>query len=1014
MSEPVRILQVEDVATDAQLAMREFKRAGLNCESRCVETEPDFRRELVDFKPDVVLSDFSMPRFSGMQALSIAAGEFPDIPFIFVSGTLGEEYAVRALKNGATDYVLKTNLIRLPAAVERAIDEARKRRARERVDRDLRESEERFRQMAANIREVFWMHSTDSHANLYVSPSFEKVWQRPIEDIGDVHRQWAASIVEEDRQRVLESFAGMVAGEGMFDAEYRIAQPDGSVRWIHDRGFPVRDAQGRLYRAAGIAEDITARKQAEQRLRESEAGLSRAQSMAKLAHIITGLDGVFETWSDGLPDLLGVQAQQVQQVPKSTRAWLAYIHPDDREHFRRMSLEAAVSGARVDVEYRLRREGGDWIHIRQVIEPVEKLPDASSVEHWFCTLHDVTAQKQSEQGIRRLNRLYAVLSGINAAILRLRNRQELFEESCRIIVEEGGFSVGWMAVIDPATGLLLPVAQAGLPDEYGPGRVLADGQHGLAPMGTSKRALQQKRPAVDNDILNSSDVAGTDAPPNALNVRRAAIRNGAKSVIALPLFVEGQTFGILTLYAPERNFFDDDEVKLLSELADDISFAVEFIEKGERLDFLAYYDALTGLPNSTLFRDRLTQFVHAASAGKGRVAAISINLDRFRHLNDTLGRQAGDALLKIVGERIRNALPEPFSVARIGADNFAIAVAGIEQGEDVASLLLEKVFADLSQPCILGRDEIRVSVKAGIALYPDDGADAETLFRNSEAALKQAKSSGESLLFYAPEMNAHIAEKLTLENKLRLAVERQEFVLHYQPKVGMQDGRICGLEALIRWNNPETGLVPPLKFIPLLEETGLIIPVGAWALGQAAADYRALTDKGLVCPRIAVNVSPLQLKQKDFAQSIAVAVGASSSGAHGLDLEITESVIMENVENSIAQLRAARAIGINIAIDDFGTGYSSLAYIARLPVDTLKIDRSFIMAMEGSAEDRNIVSTIISLAHALGLKVVAEGVETQSQQDLLRGLQCDQMQGYLFSAPVPIERIEAMLRNQKA
>ena len=874
----VKVLLVEDVESDAELALRELKRAGFRCEGRRVENEVDFRREMTEFHPDVVLSDFSMPHFDGMQALAIAAQDYADIPFIFVSGNLGEEYAVRALKNGATDYVLKTNLIRLPAAVERAMDAAQKRRERQSVERDLRESEERFRQMAENIREVFWMYETTSGVSLYVSPAYEQIWQRSIAEVGPVHQSWLESIHPDDRQRVTESLKSLETGNGSFDLEYRITRQDGSLHWIHDRGFPIRDAQDRIYRVAGIAEDVTARKQAEQR-------------------------------------------------------------------------------------------------------------------------------------INRLNRVYAVLSAVNSAIVRIRDRQELYQETCRIIVERGGFSVGWMGVLNHASGKLVEVAQAGLPEDLTTEERAFSGPKGVIPLGASEAALREKRPAFDNDIARDPGSANSGLGPTAKNVRRMAIQMGAKSVVSLPLFVDGETFGILSLYAPERNFFDEDEIKLLSGLAGDISFALEYLRKEEKLNYLAYYDALTGLPNSTLFRDRLTQFVQGAKPGKGRVAVILVNLDRFRHLNDTLGRHAGDALLKIVGDRLNGVLPEPFTLARISADSFAIAVADIGHEDEIANLLQENILATLGRPCVFHGEEIRISAKAGVALFPGDGTDAEALFRNSEAALKKAKSSSERFVFYAPELNAHVAEKLTLENKLRLALEREEFVLYYQPKVNVADGKICGLEALIRWNDPETGLVPPLKFIPLLEEIGLIMPVGEWALRKAMADFGDLCARGVACPRMAVNVSPTQLKQKDFAGSVAAVIGHNRHANHGLDLEITESVIMENIGSNIRQLQAVRDLGVNIAIDDFGTGYSSLAYIARLPVNTLKIDRSFVLAMAHSAEDRNIVSTIISLAHSLGLKVVAEGVETAEQLDFLRALQCDQIQGYLISMPLPIEKLEGLLHK---
>ena len=295
-------------------------------------------------------------------------------------------------------------------------------------------------------------------------------------------------------------------------------------------------------------------------------------------------------------------------------------------------------------------------------------------------------------------------------------------------------------------------------------------------------------------------------------------------------------------------------------------------------------------------------------------------------------------------------------------------------------------------------------------MFPRDGPDFETLHRNAEAALKRAKASGERFLFYAGHMTERAGEKLTLENKLRLALERGEFVLHYQPEVDLETRRIEGVEALIRWQSPELGLVPPMNFIPLLEETGLILEAGAWAMRRAARDHGDWIARGLPAPRVSVNVSAIQLRKRDFVQTVQAALAES---APGLDLEITESLVMEDIEENIKKLAAVRDLGVGIAVDDFGTGYSSLRYLAMLPVQTVKIDRSFIATM---LEDRNIltlVSTIISLAHSLKLKVVAEGVDSEEQAKVLRTLKCDQLQGYLVSRPLPPEQLSALLRSDK-
>jgi EAL domain-containing protein (putative c-di-GMP-specific phosphodiesterase class I) len=321
--------------------------------------------------------------------------------------------------------------------------------------------------------------------------------------------------------------------------------------------------------------------------------------------------------------------------------------------------------------------------------------------------------------------------------------------------------------------------------------------------------------------------------------------------------------------------------------------------------------------------------------------------------------------------------------------------------------LLEKTVEALGQQDFrLEGLDCRIGAKVGVAVLPDDGAEVDDLLENAEAALKRAKARGDRYLFYTEKMTEMVAGRLALENQLRQALDRQEFVLHYQPKVSLATGRITGAEALIRWNDPRSGLVPPAKFIPILEETGLIFDVGRWALHQAIEDYLRWHDAGLGPVRIAVNVSPLQLRHRGFISEIETSIGIDARAAAGLELEITESLIMEDVKLSISTLQAIRGMGVSIAVDDFGTGFSSLSYLHQLPVDALKIDRSFVDGMTIAPEALALVSTIINLARWLRLKVVAEGVETEEQQRLLRLLSCDEMQGYIFSKALPAETFE--------
>ena len=467
------------------------------------------------------------------------------------------------------------------------------------------------------------------------------------------------------------------------------------------------------------------------------------------------------------------------------------------------------------------------------------------------------------------------------------------------------------------------------------------------------------------------------------------------------------------MFAREPNFFNEEAVLLLSELAGDISFAMEVIGKEEKLNYLAYYDALTAFPNRTLLLERLTPHIQRANQTDSLIALVIVDVQRFRSINETLGRHAGDALLCELARRLKVVWPDPANLARISADGFAGIVADFRDAAEIAHLLVGPVAAALRAPFVLAENELSIAVNAGVALYPVDGQTGETLLSNAEAALKKAKSSGERYLFYQPAMNATVAHTLILESKLRRALDREQFVMHYQPKIDLVSGRLSGLEALMRWNNPENGLVLPGSLIPILEESGMINELGRWALRRAMADYGKWFEGGLQPPRIAVNVSAIQLARKDFVSEVRSVLNEAGVGGDGLDLEITESMLMEDINSSIAKLRAIRDMGVNITIDDFGTGHSSLVYLAKLPINALKIDRSFVSGMIGDPQNMTIVATIISLAHALNIKVVAEGVESQEQVESLKLLKCDELQGYIFSTPLPPEQLTKLLEARR-
>jgi diguanylate cyclase (GGDEF)-like protein len=474
----------------------------------------------------------------------------------------------------------------------------------------------------------------------------------------------------------------------------------------------------------------------------------------------------------------------------------------------------------------------------------------------------------------------------------------------------------------------------------------------------------------------------------------------------LPLIIANKAVGAMAIYSVETEFFHAEEMKLLTELANDISFAIDHIAKQEKLNYLAYYDELTGLANRSLFSERVAQYIRSSVRSGHKLALCLFDLERFKSINDSLGRLAGDELLRLAADWLSDYSQDVNLLARIDADHFAIVLPEISQ-DGPSAYLIEKMGRAFNEHRFrLNNTDFRITTKVGIAVFPDDGSDADTLFKNAEVALKKAKVGGDPYLFYTQKMNAAVAEKLTLENQLRKAIDNEEFVLYYQPKVDIVSGKVNCAEALIRWNDPITGLVPPGKFIPVLEETGLIYEVGRWALNQAIADNLRWRKAGLPAIRVAVNVSALQLHRPSFIGEIEEAISVDAHAAEGLELEITESMIMNNIEHNITSLEAIRAMGITVAIDDFGTGFSSLSYLSKLPVDTLKIDRSFVIEMTAGPEGLALVSTIITLAHAFKLNVIAEGVETEEQSNLLRGLGCDQIQGFLYSKAVPHKEFE--------
>lgn len=737
--DPLRVLFIEDTASDTELAARQLEKGGVACIWRRVETEAALRQELQDFQPDVILSDFALPAFGGLEALAIARECAPDVPFVFVSGTIGEERAIEALKRGAVDYVLKTGMARLVPAVERALEHAALQKAR----------------------------------------------------------------------------------------------------------------------------------------------------------------------------------------------------------------------------------------------------------------------RQQEASIARLTRVLRLLSGTTTAVVRVRERRELLAEACRLATGVGGYTAAVVSLIEPGTRTARPTVWAGADDRRMQQLSFAIADSPERDTSVTGRVLRSAAPFACNDLQSlEAELAES---------RHTLAENGYQSIVALPLLVDKTAVGVFSLMSSERDVFSEEELAMLRELAANLSFALQYQHKEDEVRFLSYFDALTGLAKRSLFCERLARRLEPRVRRRGDPAVAIFDIEQLCTINDSFGRHAGDLLLQRIADRMKSHFDTTDGLVHLGGGTFGIALE-LEGGEqEVFGQLHEEVAAIVSRPFTIEGRDIPVEVKSGFARFPQNGPDASVLVQNAEAALRAAKASGERYLHHRLEMSSAVVTRLNLEHRLRGAIERQEFELHYQPKVSVATRRIVGVEALLRWRDPGAGLIAPGELLPVLESTGMIVQLGEWILRQAALDVQRWRSAQLPPVRVAVNISPVQLRRRAFTDQFLQVIDAWASAEWGLDIEITESALVDELSSVVSKLRLLRRKGVQVAIDDFGTGYSSLSRLAELPIDMLKIDRTFTSRLGGDATGKTLVSIIIALSKAFGMTTVAEGVETPEQFDLLTKLGCDQSQGYLHSKAVRREELEALL-----
>lgn len=774
-------------------------------------------------------------------------------------------------------------------------------------------------------------------------------------------------------------------------------------RPVSDEGPFLKEEREMLQLIAGKIGDLCERIHARQDLLASETRRSSILDTLVDGVIVINEQGIINEFNPAAEKLFGYEAREV--LGKNVKILMPQPDRDRHDQYIDNYLSTGI-GKIIGIgrEVTGLRKNGNHIPLDLAITEMR----IGRQRLFTGVVRDITERKEREDRIRHLNRIHRITSEINSMIIRAVARQEIYDETCRITTEQGRFGIAWIDEFDPETRRIRPAARAGT--DAGQLLPLIQGAFAAqasdacpAELAANLHAIRQKRALVRPFAYPQSDAAGICEEPHS--------GTGYHSWIALPLIAEGRATAVLSILARAPGYPDQEEFQLLKDLAANISLGLDRLAKREKIHHLAFYDLLTGLPTRALFLERAQQTLERAIEKEQLTALVVISIEQFNRINDSYGRAAGDALIKSVAARLKKRTGDEYPLARIDEGGFTILVHHMHNVAEINNFVENLIESDFNEPFTFGEREMLISARAGIAVFPDDGGDAESLLMNAKAAQNRAVEEAKRFLFYAHEMNERVSEILEMEHKLRRALEQNQFILHYQPRVHAETGAITGLEALLRWRDPDSGLALPDQFIPILEDTGLIVPVGEWAMRQAVRDYRGWCELGLPAPRITVNISALQLRQQDFPDIVKNVLNGRAGAEHGLDMEITESMIMTAGEGISALLDKIRGMGVQIAIDDFGTGHSSLRYITSFPVDMLKIDRTFIADIQRNPKVLAVVSAIISLGHELGLKVVAEGVETEDQAGILRRLNCDELQGYLFSRPVPAENIESMLRE---
>lgn len=913
--------------------------------------------------------------------------------------------------------------------------------ARKQAEDERRESETKYKELVDDINDVIYAEDENGIIT-FISPAIERVAGYAPEEV--TGRQASEFIHPEDYE--------LLANDSLSEPrEFRIVTKSGSERWLRSSLQPIV-ADGQQKGLRGVLVDITQRRSAEEALRQSEEKYRDLVENSNEVIFTLDTNTVVTYISPAVETVGGYKQEEV-----IGRSSVEFIHPDDTAEVA-LSMQKVLAGDLDPTEYRLRLKSGEYKWVRSASKPIY---EGSKLVGIRGVLVDVTERRLAEEAVRDSERRFRALvenSSDGIALGKADGTITYLGPSTEKIVgyspDELNGTNGYDMVHPDDT----PALAAVLGDLVGSGGTTPPVAYRVRHKDGSWRWIEVvmtnllDEPSVQAIVTNYRDVTERKRAEEAL--RRSEETHRALSTAIPDMMFRVQRDGTITDYKPDEaqilslpearpeastlhdvlsehasqfmRFIDialstresqvfeyqdtvgstprEFEARVVASTEDEAVAIVRDITERKNAEMtirqLAYHDSLTGLPNRALFEDRLKMALAQARRSHEMLAVMFLDLDRFKLVNDTLGHGAGDNLLRIVADELTDLLREGDTVARVGGDEFTLLLPGIKSTADAVEVA-SRILARLKTPKNIADREFRVTTSIGITVFPQDGDDAEVLLRNADTAMYRAKDRGrDNYQLYTAQMNETVVEKLSLESDLRRALENQEFVVYYQPIADVATGHFMGAEALVRWNDPKRGLIQPDDFIPFAEDTGLIIPLGEWVLREAVTQARRWMDAGLPQLRLTVNLSAKQLQDEPLVDMVGDALRESGLPAERLQLEITEGAMMHNVEAAISTLKEFRHLGIGVAVDDFGTGYSSLSYLKRFPVDTVKIDRSFVRDLTIDPNDAAIVTTVLAMARNLGLHVVAEGVETRQQLEFLREHDCHEFQGYLLSRPI--------------